>query len=53
LFGISKELGELIIYYDFFINDIELKDEVWTAEDIMSFLLENNIWAFSSNAPNL
>jgi len=41
------------MYYIFFINNIELGERVWTAEEIMNFLLENNSWAFSFNAPNL
>lgn len=41
------------MYYIFFINNIELGEKVWTAEEIMKFLLENNLWAFSANAPNL
>jgi len=41
------------MYYIFFINNIELGERVWNAEEIMNFLLENNLWAFSINAPNL
>lgn len=41
------------MYYIFFINNIELGEQVWSAEDIRNFLLKNNLWAFSSNAPNL
>lgn len=41
------------MYYIFFINSIEFGEQVWSAKDIMNFLLGNNIWAFSSNAPNL
>lgn len=39
--------------YIFFINNNELGERVWTAEEIMNFLLEKNKWAFSLNAPNL
>lgn len=41
------------MYNIFFINNIELSEKVWTAEEIMNSLLENNLWAFSYNAPNL
>lgn len=41
------------MYYIFFINNIEHGKKVWTARDIMNFLLKNNIWAFSFGAPNL
>ena len=41
------------MYYIFFINNIELGERVWNAEEIMNFLFENNLWVFSSNAPNL
>jgi len=41
------------MYYIFFINNIELGEQVWIAKDIMNFLLEKKLWAFSTNAPNL
>ena len=41
------------MYYIFFINNIELVERVWTAEEIMKSLLEENKWAFSAGAPNL
>ena len=41
------------MYYIFFINNIELGERLWTAEEIMKSLLENGKWAFSSGAANL
>jgi len=41
------------MYYIFFINDIAFGEKTWKADEIMNFLLENNSWAFSFNAPNL
>jgi len=39
--------------YIFFINNIKLGERVWNAKEIMNFLLENNLWAFSFKTPNL
>jgi len=41
------------MYYIFFINNIEFAEKVWNSEDVVNFLLESNIWVFSSYAPNL
>ena len=41
------------MHYVFFINNIELGEIASSAKEIMNFLLENNLWAFSFNAPNL
>lgn len=42
-----------LMYYIFFINNIELERRVWTAEEIMNSLLDDSKWAFSIIAPNL
>lgn len=41
------------MYYIFFINNIKQGEKNWTARNIMNFLLEKSLWAFSSSAPNL
>lgn len=41
------------MYYIFFINNIELGEIIYTAEDIKNYLLGQNQWAFSFYAPNL
>lgn len=41
------------MYYIFFINNVEFGEKFYTATDIMSYLLENRIWALSFTAPNL
>lgn len=41
------------MYYIFFINNVEFGEKIWSATDIMSYLLNNHIWAFSFSAPNL
>lgn len=41
------------MYYIFFINNIELGEFTYSAEEIKNFLLGQNFWAFSINAPNI
>lgn len=41
------------MYCIFIINNFELGDSIYSAEEIKNYLLEKNIWAFSISAPNL
>lgn len=41
------------MYYVFILNNIEIGESFFKAEDIMKYMLQHKFWAFSRNAPNL
>jgi len=41
------------MYYIFFINNIGLGESIYLAKEIMNYLLAQNQWAFTINAPNI
>lgn len=41
------------MYYIFFINNISVRESIYSAEEIKNYLLRHSFWAFSINAPNL
>lgn len=46
-------LGVIVMNFIFIINNIELGCTLYSTNEIIEYLLGQNVWAFSENAPNL